>query len=107
MFRDIGDNVTPTIKDFNDRLEKVLNTKIEQEKYHLYVPIPLRYIEEDKLLDIPNLCRDQSKTYDYHFFGKKATSINSLMDTHIYRGTFQNLSSVGNTAFNNAGMSVG
>lgn len=106
FFRDIGSNVTPTIKDFNDRLEKVLNSKIEQEKYQLYVPVPLRYIEEDKLLDIPNLCRDQSKTYDYHFFGRKAATVNSLMDTHIYRGTFQNLSSIGNTPFNNQGMSV-
>lgn len=106
MFRDIGNNITPTIKDFNDRLENVLNDKIEQEKYHLYIPMPLRYIEEDKLLDIPNLCRDQSKTYDYHFFGRKATSINSLMDTHIYRWTFQNLSSLGNLPLSATGISV-
>src|SRR3990167_3810878 len=99
LFRDIpvpagAQQLAPTLQSFNTLLEDTLNATIEQEKYYLRVPLPVKYITSDKLLDIPNLCRDQSQTYDYYLFGKSASAITGIADTTIYRGTYQNLSTI-------------
>jgi|GEM_PF-4547652 len=85
MFRDVSGELTPTIKDFNDQLEDTLNGKIEQEKYHLYIPVPMRYVEEKKSSQVLAVCELQSETYDFYLFGQKSSTLSSLMDAHIYR----------------------
>lgn len=107
MFRDAPkQKLSPTLQDFNQQLENRLNDQIEQEKYHLYIPIPLRYIEEDKSSQVLAICELQSKTYDMYLFGKKASTINSIMDTTIYKWTYQNLNTINNISVPYTGQSV-
>jgi len=90
MFRDIATDITPTIKDFNDTLEETLNNQITQEQYAMRIPIPLTYQYKKRTCGVLE-CGDEIDNYEFFFFGKKALHINSLAETSIYRGTYQNL----------------
>jgi hypothetical protein len=105
IFRDVSGTLTPTIKDFNDQLETVLNSKIDQERYSLHIPIPLRYRHIKTscwLID----CGDEIDDYEFFFFGRRATGIQSFQDLSIYRWTHQNLTTIPSTPYTNNTKSV-
>ena len=107
MFRDIAEGITPTIKDFNDTLEETLNNKITQEQYAMRIPIPITYQYKRTTCWLVQ-CGDEIDNYDFFFFGERSLNIDSLADTHIYRGTYQNIESIDWLTLNtNIAQSVG
>ena len=84
----------------NDYMESKLNEKIEAEKYYMDIPIPLEELDlkgeiRPSVWPIPRKCIWTK--YDYYqnyYFGKNANQIKTAQETSIFRGTFQNLSSI-------------
>jgi len=69
MFRDAeNQTLSPTLQDFNKILEDRLNNKVDQEKYFMYIPIPLTYMEKTKSSELQAICSNESKTYDMYLF---------------------------------------
>lgn len=107
---DIDNELQPLIIQINDALESGLNTKIEKEKYYMTIPIPVSELDfegKEKWL-IQKKCT--WKTYNYYenyLFGRNVNTISSAEETNIYRGTFQNLSSISGQAITNTGKSIG
>ena len=94
---DNDNNVQPFLIQINDFLESGLNTKIEDEKRYLTIPIPTSSLEfEGKEIWIAQK-KCVRKTYNYYenyFFGKNANLITSAQDTTIYKWTYQNLNTL-------------
>lgn len=84
LFRDVADNLKPTLVDFNTRLEQSLNDKIAQEAYALRIPLPINYQRKETTCGIIE-CGSEIENYEFFAFGKKALQIQSLEDIHIYR----------------------
>ncbi len=94
---DLDNNIQPLLIQINDALESGLNTKIQQEKYYVTVPITVSELdfEGQEKWTLQKKCT--WKTYNYYenyFFGKNANRITSAEDTNIYKGTFQNLNTI-------------
>jgi len=90
---DLNNNVQPLLIQINDYLENGLNTKIEQEKYYLTVPVPVSYLDFKGQrkptigVPLPKLICVRSK-YDYYrnyYFGMDVDSLKTATDTNIYR----------------------
>ena len=107
---DSNNNVQPLLIQINDYLENGVNDKIQQEKYYMTTPIPVSELdfEGKKKGLIQKKCT--RKTYNYYenyFFGTNANSITSAEQTNIYKGTFQNLTSISGQTISNTGQSIG
>ncbi|MCX6825442.1 MAG: VCBS repeat-containing protein [candidate division SR1 bacterium] len=114
LLGDPDNNVQPLLIQINDFLEKGLNNQIEQEKYYMTMPIPISELdfagETRRVLGLKPKKICTRKTYNYYenyFFGKNANLITSAGQTSIYRGTFQNLTSIDNQSINKTGQSIG
>lgn len=109
LLGDIDNDLQPLLIQINDVLESGLNSKIQEEKYYMTIPIPVSELDfegKEKGL-LQKKCT--WKTYNYYenyFFGKNANLITSAEDTSIYRGTFQNLTSISGQNINNTGKSI-
>ena len=88
--------------DVNTKLEKAIDDKIEQEGYAMNVIVPTR-IEVPKngsnFLDIAlgaaSSLLKKVKTYEVYYFGLPAELLRSAEEFGIYRGTFNNIRSLG------------
>lgn len=105
LFGDLS-NLTPMIKDFNDLLEKLVNEKVEDNKYYMHVPLALSYKREYKEKAL-NICQSMEDYHENHYFWKKAQSVNSIEDLSIYKWTRWNLSNLDNQTVPYAQASVG
>lgn len=110
LLGDIDNDVQPLIIQLNDALESGLNNKIQDEKYYMTIPIPVSELDfegKEKWL-LKKKCT--WKTYNYYenyFFGRDANIITSADQTNIYKGTFQNLTSISGQNITNTGKSIG
>ncbi|MCK9466717.1 MAG: FG-GAP-like repeat-containing protein [Candidatus Absconditabacterales bacterium] len=95
----------PLIIMFNDALEKIVDDKIEQEKYRLNEIIPLTYLEyEGDRKGTTKLSSCVWKVYDAYenyFFGMPAKYINDMEQISTYRGTYRNFDNIFGLTINN------
>ena len=91
---DSDNNIQWLLIQINDYLESGLNAKIEDEKYYLTVPVPVSYLnfagEEKKKKCI----RPTYNYYKNYYFGRDVNFLRTAEDTSIYKGTFQNLTTL-------------
>ncbi len=94
---DLDNNVQPLLVQMNDYLESGLNTKIDQEKYYMTIPIPLSELDFQgkKRWTIRKKCtRERYDYFENYLFGNNANLVTNAQQASIYRGTFQNLTSI-------------
>ena len=104
---DLDNNVQPLLIQINDVLESGLNAKIQEEKYYMTIPVPLSRLDFE---GEKKRRKDTWKKYDYYenyFFGRNANSITSAEQTSIFKGTFQNLTSISGQNITKARQSIG
>lgn len=103
LLGDLTNGIQPFLIQMNTALESGLNQKIATEKYAMKYPLPLRYETVSYYL----LSNTKKKIYQNFYFGLTGTLVNSIADTNIYRGTFQNLNSLTGVTVSNDEKSVG
>lgn len=97
MLGDLDNNVQPLLVQMNDYMESGLNAKIQDEKYYMTVPVPMSELdfEGKKRGTFKKRCtRQVYNFYENYFFGNNANLVSNAQQASIYRGTFQNLSSI-------------
>lgn len=93
--------------EINEYLESGLNTKIEEEKYYLNIPIPIGYLNFDGERKRGKCARETYDYYHNYYFGQNAKLIQTAAESSIYRGTFQNITGIQNQEVQNTTQSIG
>lgn len=107
---DIDNSIQPLLIQMNDVLESWLNSKIQEEKYYMTIPIPVTELDfagKKKWLIQKKCTWSTYNYYENYFFGTNAELVDSAQQTNIYRGTFQNLTSLSGQKINNTWQSIG
>lgn len=85
--------IDPLIVSFNNALEKIVDEKIEKEKYRLNEIIPLTYLKYAWI----HKTKCKWKTYDAYenyFFGMPAKYIDNMQQVSTYRWTYRNFDDI-------------
>ena len=93
---DSENDMPPLLIQINERLEKWLNDKIEEEKYYMNIPIPISELNlkwgiKIPVLWLPKCIRETYDYYENYYFGKHANFITNAQEASSYRWTYQNL----------------
>ncbi len=88
-------NSKPIINDINFLLQKIVNAKIEKEKYYMKMPIISKYREYKNIMlkkTINRICKSKyDNTYQNYYFWRKVSDIKNAKDFSIYRWSFRNI----------------
>ncbi|HPC34674.1 MAG TPA: hypothetical protein PLP73_03340, partial [Candidatus Absconditabacterales bacterium] len=87
-------DIGPLIIEFNNALEKIVDEKIEKEKYRLNEIIPLTYLKYAGVKRNGNCRRQQYDAYENYFFGMPAKYIDNMQQVSTYRGTYRNFDDI-------------
>lgn len=117
---DTANNIQPLLIQLNNYLEQRLDDKIQEEKYYLTIPIPLSELDFEwdiKIpasfrtpvhLPLPSCIRKKYNYYENYYFGQNASRISNAQELSIYRGTYQNLTTIsGQNITTNPRQSIG
>ena len=85
-----NDNLQWLLENLNELMEKMIDKKIEDEKYSMDIVIPLEYKKVTwKKIDFK--CRSLTDRFENFYFGSNARYIESAKELSIYRWTYRNL----------------
>ena len=86
-------NLQWLLENLNELMEKMIDKKIEDEKYSMDIVIPIEYKKVTwKRIDFK--CRSLESRYENFYFGNNARYIDSAQDLSIYRWTYRNLANL-------------
>ena len=85
-----NENLQWLLENLNELMEKMIDKKIEDEKYSMDIVIPIEY-KRVEWKRIYFSCYPFVDRFENYYFGKNARLINNAEELSIYRGTYRNL----------------
>ena len=85
-----NDGLQWLLENLNELMEKMIDKKIEEEKYSMDIVIPLEY-KKVEWKRIYFSCYPFVTRFENYYFGKNARLINNAQELSIYRWTYRNL----------------
>ncbi len=85
-----NDGLQWLLENLNELMEKMIDKKIEEEKYSMDIVIPLEY-KKVEWKRVYFSCYPFVDRFENYYFGKNARLINNAQELSIYRWTYRNL----------------